>query len=285
VQKNPVQLKKNLRAIKTTSWKPVKVVLASYDDKINVPLQTALEDIFQINQTASVMILARYNFQLNDIDGEVLKRYKSLSISKRTVHAAKGSEAEFVIVYDVASGRYGFPSEIADDPLLVELLPTDDSFPFAEERRLFYVAITRCKERVYLLADESRASRFIDELCEAEYENEVAVIGRSHDVARCRYCSGRLTRRSGQYGTFWGCENYPICTAKGSVCPECKLGVVVVTGRQPKCNRHACGYKPFKCISCRDGFMVPRTGRYGPFFGCSTYPDCSNAMQKIPEFK
>ena len=44
----------------------------------------------------------------------------------------------------------GFPSRIQDAPILSLLLGTTDTYPFAEERRLFYVALTRARDRLYI---------------------------------------------------------------------------------------------------------------------------------------
>jgi DNA helicase IV len=75
-----------------------------------------------------------------------------------------------VIVTGLTADRYGFPSEIEDDPLLDLVLAKPDSFPNAEERRLLYVALTRARHQVHLLADRARPSPFALELLRDGYD-------------------------------------------------------------------------------------------------------------------
>lgn len=73
-----------------------------------------------------------------------------------TAHKAKGLEGDYVIALDVTAGRYGYPSEIVDDPVLNLVLVGSGGFPNAEERRLFYVAMTRARKRCYVLSSRGR---------------------------------------------------------------------------------------------------------------------------------
>lgn len=118
-----------------------------------------------------------------------------------TAHRAKGLEAPYAIVINCNSGKLGFPSEKADDPLLNLLLSSADQFENGEERRLFYVAITRTKRHVILLADKSRKSKFIKEL-----QDERG--GRELSCPKCR--EGDLILRSTKngYSQFYGCSNF-----------------------------------------------------------------------------
>jgi superfamily I DNA/RNA helicase len=84
------------------------------------------------------------------------RQHQSLQIEFKTVHRSKGLEADYVIVAGMCSGKYGFPTEIADDPILDIVLAAPEGHPNAEERRLFYVALTRARRRAFLLADGGR---------------------------------------------------------------------------------------------------------------------------------
>ena len=119
-----------------------------------------------------------------------------------SVHSAKGLEADHVILINCNQGAYGFPSLIEDDPILDFVLNKSEQYPFAEERRLFYVAMTRAKKRMYVLYDESRPSPFIGEfllklevgsyLCPKclegkieKYRDGISKIGSAYRTFRC----------------------------------------------------------------------------------------------------
>ena len=133
--------------------------------------------------------------------------------SSMTVHGSKGLEADYVVVLGVCSGRNGFPTEITDDPLLDLVLSTPEGHPNAEERRLFYVALTRAKRRVFLVADGGPPSPFVKELIDNGYD--VTVFGQppESDVPCPKCRNGHLKRRerTRKKSTFYGCSNYPYC--------------------------------------------------------------------------
>jgi DNA helicase-4 len=81
-----------------------------------------------------------------------------------TAHRSKGLEADHVVILKAVRGRMGFPSEIVDDSLLDLVLPEPERFEHAEERRLFYVALTRARHSVTILADRETPSAFATEL-------------------------------------------------------------------------------------------------------------------------
>jgi len=91
-------------------------------------------------------------------------------------------------------------------------MPLPEEFPFAEERRLFYVALTRARRGVFIYTLEFRRSAFLDELAK---KGQITIIG--HDGASvssepCPACgSGFRKLRSGKYGEFYGCSRYPAC--------------------------------------------------------------------------
>lgn len=129
-----------------------------------------------------------------------------------TVHSSKGLEADHVILPRMTAETLGFPSRIADDPVLQLAMPGGDSFADAEERRLFYVALTRAKTTVTLITLAHRQSPFVAELVE---EHDIKVFnldGVETSSEVCPICKeGFLVRRNGKYGSFVGCSRFPKC--------------------------------------------------------------------------
>lgn len=131
------------------------------------------EILAALPKESSVYLLGRYGSDVNSLDGDFAVHYGAdgkmiVSYGGRkmvfmTVHQSKGLESDYVILLNCNGGTRGFPSEIADSPVLNYVLSEPDSFEFSEERRVFYVAITRAKKCTYVLYDIEKPSPFISE--------------------------------------------------------------------------------------------------------------------------
>jgi len=119
----------------------------------------------------SVLLLARFNFQLPDNKTLTLlsSQYPQLTIKAMTVHSSKGQEADNVVVLAMEAGEHGFPCHKFRHPFAMILQPDVSGFPDAEERRLFYVALTRARQQVYLLCNKANPSSFVEELVAGDY--------------------------------------------------------------------------------------------------------------------
>lgn len=127
--------------------------------------------------------------------------YPELAITFTTAHSSKGLEADNVISIGLVSGEYGFPCQIADDPILNLVLAKRDPFANAEERRLFYVAITRARKHVYLVGSRFWASTFISEIQQGGYE--IDIIGDDGKASNCKLCkTGKIILRKGKHSEF-----------------------------------------------------------------------------------
>ena len=118
-----------------------------------------------------------------------------------------------MILLGLNSGSFSFPSQIENDPLLDMVMPVRETFLHAEERRLFYVALTRARHKVVLFTRTSRISRFIPELLGAEFGGKVRYGTSTHSAAKpCPKCGvGVLREKKGKFGWFMGCSTYPGC--------------------------------------------------------------------------
>jgi len=224
IQKNPFQEKKELKSYSNQKQTEYSIIYSSGDDRDDtLALKQAFDEIVENGYDGEkIYILGRYNhdidriknnphhFHINKTSGTVDYFYKSVDIMKpikanfMTVHRAKGLEAEYIILLNCNSGRLGFPSQISDDLILNLLLNESDQFENGEERRLFYVAITRAKEQLYLITDEKYKSKFILEL-----ENNADDIV----MKKCPNCvTADLILRSGikndKSWSFYGCSNF-----------------------------------------------------------------------------
>lgn len=215
VNQNPAQLEKTIHSHRMVNKSAVSLIkTASQATGINAALTAIYQK--QAGSSASVLILARFSFKKPDLTA-LKQQFPSLNIEFMTVHAAKGKEADYVIIVGLEHGKHGFPSEKSTHPLLDMLLPKAEDFKHAEERRLFYVALTRAKHHVYLLADGNKASAFIRELVDNNFDiltDEFTGKGFQKQLADtpCQCCkTGYLVERKGPHGVFFGCNQYPLC--------------------------------------------------------------------------
>lgn len=213
VTANPSQSRKEVRA--SEGIKPGSVSI-HFDKSDSYAIDEFLQQLSNFRQSSaqivnsepySVKILGRYQFQ-----NELLpvKTYPGLSVTFSTVHQAKGLEADYVLIPGMNSSKHGFPSQVFDDPVLQLVMSADDIFELAEERRLFYVALTRARKGVVLIAPVEKPSAFVLELLNNPL---VRVLGT--DGKRPRLCpncrTGLIQPRFGANGDFFGCSNFPKC--------------------------------------------------------------------------
>ena len=283
---NPAQIRKKVRSTRQVDGPCVHVGLAGAQglSLLREALDRIAADAAGRREASSVLLLGRYrHLRPPDLSG-LASQYPRLGLTFMTVHGSKGLEADYAVVLGLCSGRHGFPAEIADDPLLDLVLAAPDEHPNAEERRLLYVAMTRARRRVFLLADGGPPSPFVRELIERN--RGVAVFGRSPEKeASCPRCvEGRLVRRenSRNRSVFYGCSNWPYCQHRQPSCPACGEGLPVAANGGFRCRD--CRQPIEACPDC-GGWLQTRIGRHGRFLGCSTWPECSytrNTQQPGP---
>ncbi len=114
----------------------------------------------------TVLILARYHHLKPEILSVAATRWPHLNIRFMTMHASKGQQADYVIITGLTDERDGFPAAARESVIEQGLLPREEEFIHAEERRLMYVALTRAKKQVWLLYDKDSPSCFAEELAD-----------------------------------------------------------------------------------------------------------------------
>lgn len=280
VSRNPGQLDKQLSTFHQQHEPAVSLLTTSGvsdKERLNAIRQTLDAIVQQTDSPVTVYLLARYLFSLPNVDQlkTLQNSYPNVQLEALSIHASKGKEADYVIVLEMNGGKFGFPSMKETHPLLEAMLPKVEAFPHAEERRLFYVAVTRARLRCYLLADMSRPSTFIKELLENDYPLDTQEFGADANslkpqLVACPKCDkGTLQPRKGKWGVFYGCSNYPHCNHSEQGCPECDSAME--TGESDRhCINEECGFRSPLCPFC-ESEMKLRKGSSGPFWGCSQF--------------
>lgn len=278
VQANPAQIKKKVKTTNPLTKTPMLAYGFANQDSIAGYVEKQLGHMHQLavegkvtpakGSHITVMLLGRYRDDKPTALESWQRRFgDKLKIEFRTAHGSKGLEAEYVFVLNVVEGTRGFPSQIQDDPALQLAMPAPDPFPFAEERRLFYVAMTRARKQVRLYTTLGQPSRFLVELAKKEHIRIEPIDGEA--LEPCPECGrGVLQLRSGPYGDFHGCSRFPACTFKRKV----DQGAATPAQPRTRAQRLPANSKAGdQCPVCRRGVIQSRTGRNGPFLGCSRF--------------
>lgn len=312
VMKNPDQTRKELKSSKSLKY-PIKLVKFDNDFDEILKFELIIKNI--INQSAfknkKILILGRNNKDIFNLlknfnveneygkrkfeilgDEDKLRRNKfvkivyrespDVNIEYRTVHQSKGLECDNVILINLKNWKAGFPNKMVDDPVLNFVKRNGDSFSYAEERRLFYVALTRTKNNVYLLSPYFKSSVFVQEL---KTDANVELL----ELENNRLETLKNIEKNG--------ECYVIPTKLK--CPVCKTGVVLLESfwnkgklnRVLKCSHNMAppfnrcnwegGYYGSEledlddieyCPSC-DGILIKRYRHSDghPFLGCTNF--------------
>ena len=226
IQRNTDQLRKVVRSTAKEYAPSVELVEVEDEDQI----QAFLADRFEALATRlrdeegpdakklSVFVLGRYRRDSKYVPQSGAWS-RGVDVSFHTIHGSKGLEADYVVLPRVASGNQGFPSNIQDDPVLQLAMPEGDSYPHAEERRLFYVALTRARRSALVVAVAHRPSEFITELIRDHKLELVSTSGTPTVAIVCTKagCGGRMVQRISKLGPFLGCSRFPACQEKRSM--------------------------------------------------------------------
>lgn len=172
IMKNQEQRTKTIRTPEGDMNKTYLHFVKCDCEEDNGVLKEVEKIVANIPSTQSILLLGRYNYDAKSVGyrqnidmsaNRMMVTVCGREIPFLSVHSAKGLEADNVILINCNQGAYGFPSLIEDDPILDFVLSKSEAYPFAEERRLFYVAMTRAKKNMYVLYDQKRPSPFIGE--------------------------------------------------------------------------------------------------------------------------
>lgn len=306
IQKNEEQYKKNLISPKHLAY-PVAIFSYSDDAMLNKAegkgsvlvekakaIEKALDAIVKRNkkENLSILLIGRFGFDgqrlsetpffeyVADYENNkiISKKYPKLDIEFMTAHSSKGIGKDEVILINSSSGTWGFPCDKKYDPVLNMVIYNDITYEDAEERRLFYVALTRTKNRVYIIAPKYNPSRFL-----LEIQNEANVY-KDYEFS--------VDNTKKRLGNFCPCCGFPlyyvpsihfnksmyVCSNDSEVC-----GFITnnIKGGRTSIK---------KCPKCEDGylFIKKKVNQEHYFLGCTNYKKdntgCSYAEELDREY-
>ena len=173
IMKNPRQMKKELKSHKSI----LKPIVVCYYKNIKNDFYKLINKI----NSPNLMILGRNNNDIYAVLNDKLKiennqiHYQNYNIYYKTIHKAKGLEEDNVVIINLTNNTNSLPSKIKDEKILQYVIKHGDIYPFEEERRLFYVALTRTKNYCYLFVPKDSPSVFVKELIK-NYREYISII-------------------------------------------------------------------------------------------------------------
>ena len=269
VQKDENNLKKTLKSNKHID-KPVCIY--SYDDTEKdvekaKTISIIISDLYNANKDSKILLIGRYNKDITKLletnlfklenEKIICLEVPEANIDFATVHKSKGLEYDNVIIINAIDATYGFPSKIKDDPIFNMF--NEQNNGYAEERRLFYVALTRTKNKVYIVVPKSKPSPFVIELknsIHVEFKDDVVEQYKDKLISlKCPKCGGYLRK---QYFDELD-QNIYVCASDKHLC-----------GFRTAELKHKIELKP--CPNC-DGYLIPKTvtSNNHLLLGCTNY--------------
>ena len=279
IRKNPEQYNKSINSSRHLE-NPVQIMY--YTEKKYYAFLDTLREISKKDKAASVLILGRNNKDFEDIalDNRIFIDFRAsnetktvvrctnfpqMKLTYSTVHGSKGLEDDYVILINADDNRIGFPNKMEDDELLDLVLSNKSEYEYAEERRLWYVALTRTRNYTYIIANSENPSIFLKEIEDqcVVMNTDFAPEEKRTEISCPRCKTGRLVLRTNDTdgSKFYGCSNYPYC--------DYSIDDFRAVARN------------MRCRECGD-FMVFRKGQWGAFYGCHNYPRCKHKEEYIP---
>lgn len=196
---NPEQAVKNVHSFREDA--ETKLDFLSTNGQTDI-VETVKYLADQIPADKEIMLLGRYKFDVNIFKNTELAihegqnsayvTYGRRKLNFMTVHQSKGLECDYIILLNCNGGTMGFPSQISDSPVLRYVLSAPDAYSFSEERRIFYVGITRAKKHTWVLYDINNPSPFVKEFVQT-LEPEVKSNAGIPEAELCPKCHcGRI---------------------------------------------------------------------------------------------
>ncbi|MHC1651762.1 UvrD-helicase domain-containing protein [Stenotrophomonas maltophilia] len=224
ISRNPVQITKQVRSLAPAIGPALQAFQMKRREEVQEGIRQYLARLHQQllsgavprgrDGRVSVFILGRYRADGSSVPSDWKNTFGStMEVEFLTAHRSKGREADYVIL--PAMVNRGFPSLRSDDPVLSLAMPDGDTYPLSEERRLFYVALTRARRSVVMFTLLGKRSPFLDELVEDGAVKVTNLSGEAINEERCPVCKvGVFVDRTGPHGAFRSCSGYPLCHNK-----------------------------------------------------------------------
>lgn len=191
IKRNKFKVEKEIKASKKSEHKIVVYAGNEPEENLNFCTQRVRELLAEGLTPDDILFL----YRRSNMYKPYFFRFKNenLKVQAKTIHAAKGLEAKVVFIIGLTEGYGGFPDIWLEDRIFQIIKKANHDQLLEEERRLFYVAITRAKDKLFLITEKGNESSFLKEIPESFTVKTTTVLAPVVEkVLSCENCFSQL---------------------------------------------------------------------------------------------
>ena len=193
IRRNKFKVEKDIRASKQSEHKIVVYSGGNEEENVQFCLDKVKELLKDGLNNDDILFLYRRSKMYSSYFFRFKK--EGLRVQSKTIHGAKGLEAKVVFIIGMTEGSGGFPDIWLEDRIFQVIKRANHDLLMEEERRLFYVAITRAKDKLFLITEKGNESSFLKEIPELfTVRTSVPIKSVVEKVINCPNCFSQLEK-------------------------------------------------------------------------------------------
>lgn len=193
IKRNKFKVDKEVSASKMSEQKIVVFAGNQEEENINYCVGKIREMLEDGIKNDDILFLYRRSKMFSPY----FHRFKSegIKVQGKTIHGSKGLEAKVVFILGLTEGSGGFPDIWLEDRIFQVIKKADHDLLLEEERRLFYVAITRAKDKLFLITEKGNESSFLKEIPDNfTVRTSLPIKSVVDKIILCKKCSSQLEK-------------------------------------------------------------------------------------------
>lgn len=200
IRHNKFKVEKAIRSSKQSEHKIVVFAGNTKEDNITFVIEEVRKFMDEGMKSEDILFLYRRSkmfVNTYDQDNSYFHRLRAegLKVQGKTIHAAKGLEARVVFILGLTEGDGGFPDVWLEDRIFQTIKKANHDLLMEEERRLFYVAMTRAQEKLYLITEKGNESSFLKEIPESfTVKTSIPLKAMVEEIISCKNCFSQLEK-------------------------------------------------------------------------------------------
>ena len=193
IKHNKFKVEKEIKALKKSEHKIVVYSGSNQDENIQFCFDKVKELLEDGLTNDDILFLYRRSKMYSPYFFRFKK--EGMRVQSKTIHAAKGLEAKVVFIIGLTEGNGGFPDIWLEDRIFQVIKEANHDLLMEEERRLFYVAITRAKDKLFLITEKGNESSFLKEIPETfTVKTSIPIKSVVEKVITCDKCYSQLEK-------------------------------------------------------------------------------------------